>query len=106
MLESAGYVVFQAPNGAAALEFLAVNAGNIHLVLSDVVMPNVNGQQLAQRIAEQHPGLPVILMSGYGGDDIAQRGLMVGGVPMVQKPFTLESLTRAIRSSLGPSSTD
>jgi two-component system, cell cycle sensor histidine kinase and response regulator CckA len=100
MLESAGYVVFQAPNGAAALEFLATQSNDIDLVLSDVVMPNVNGHQLAQRVSELYPELPVLLMSGYGGDDIAQRGLMISGIALVQKPFTMESLTRSVRTRL------
>ena len=57
-LEAAGYRVYQAPNGAAALQFLATEADQVDLVLTDVVMPNMNGQQLAEAIRQRYPGLP------------------------------------------------
>lgn len=99
-LEAAGYTVYQAPNGSAALQFLSTKAGMIDLVLTDVVMPNVNGRQLAEAMAEQHPGLPVLFMSGYSGDEITRRGLMVLGASFIQKPFTLEALALAVRQRL------
>lgn len=99
-LEAAGYRVFQAPNGTAALQFLASEAGAVDLVLTDVVMPNMNGQQLAEAITQRYPDLPVLFMSGYGGDDIMRRGLLTADAPLVQKPFTLEVLARAVRQRL------
>jgi PAS domain S-box-containing protein len=99
-LEAAGYTVFQAPNGAAALQFLQTEAAAIDLVLTDVVMPNMNGRQLADAIAAKYPKMPILFMSGYGGDDILNRGLMVADAPFVQKPFTLEDLARAVRLRL------
>jgi signal transduction histidine kinase/ActR/RegA family two-component response regulator len=99
-LEAAGYTVYQAPNGAAALQFLATEAAGVDLVLTDVVMPNMNGQQLAEAIMQRYPGLPVLFMSGYGGDDILRRGLMTADAPFVQKPFTLDVLARAVQQRL------
>ena len=99
-LETNGYVVHAAPNGAAALEFLAAHSGQVDLVLSDLVMPNMNGRQLAARIAELYPTLRVLFMSAYTGDEIARRGLAFGDAPFVQKPFTLERLAAAVRSRL------
>ena len=99
-LEAAGYRVYQAPNGAAALQFLATEADEVDLVLTDVVMPNMNGQQLAEAIQQRYPNLPVLFMSGYGGDDILRRGLMTADAPFVQKPFTLDVLARAVQQRL------
>lgn len=99
-LESAGYIVHHAPNGAAALEFLAAHPGEIDLVLTDVVMPNINGRQLAERIAVLYPQLPVMFMTGYAGEDILQRGLLAPETHFVQKPFTIPALTAAVRATL------
>lgn len=99
-LEAAGYTVYQAPNGAAALQFLSTKGGMVDLVLTDVVMPNMNGRQLAEAIAKHHAGLPILFMSGYSGDEISRRGLMVLGASFIQKPFTLEALASAVRQRL------
>jgi CheY-like chemotaxis protein len=99
-LEHLGYVVYQAPNGAAALEFLASSPNEINLVLTDIVMPNMNGRQLADHVSARFPGLPVVFTSGYSGDQIMQRGLRLDGVSFVPKPFTLTALAEAIRTKL------
>jgi FixJ family two-component response regulator len=72
----------------------------VDLVLTDVVMPHINGCELAQRLAEREPGLPVLFMSGYTGDEIMQRGLMLAGAPCIQKPLTQQALTVAVRDRL------
>jgi PAS domain S-box-containing protein len=99
-LAADGYQVSVASNGAAALEFLAAHPGSVDLVLTDIVMPRLNGRELAEKLAELYPGLPVIFMSGYSGDEIKQRGLVLSGVRFVQKPFTRHSLATAVRSVL------
>jgi two-component system cell cycle sensor histidine kinase/response regulator CckA len=99
-LESAGYTVQMAPNGAAAIEFLLAHPGEIDLILTDVVMPNMNGRQLSEHIARTHPELPVLFMTGYPGEDILQRGLIPVGTSYVQKPFTLAALAGAVRTKL------
>jgi two-component system cell cycle sensor histidine kinase/response regulator CckA len=73
VLESQGYIVYQAPNGAAALEFLVTHPGDVDLVLTDIVMPRLNGRELAERLAETAPDLPVLIMSGYTDDEILPR---------------------------------
>jgi two-component system, cell cycle sensor histidine kinase and response regulator CckA len=99
-LLSYGYAVYEAPNGAAALHFLATRLGQIELVLTDIVMPGMTGQDLARSIRSQYPDLPILCMSGYTGDEMTARGIMVQGVPFIQKPFTLAALARAVRQVL------
>lgn len=103
-LEAAGYVVYQAPNGAAALQFLTAGTeGPVDLVLTDVVMPRLNGWQLAEAMATKGLTVPVLFMSGYSGDEIHRRGVSLGNVPLVTKPFTLEALAAAVRKRLDES---
>lgn len=99
-LESSGYVVHSAPNGSSALDFLAMQSELVDLVLTDLVMPNMNGQQLATRIDELYPTVPVLFMSAYTGDEIQRRGLLMNDQAFVQKPFTLERLATAVREQL------
>jgi PAS domain S-box-containing protein len=99
-LEAAGYVVYQAPNGAAALEFLTMQPGAIDLILTDVVMPNMNGVQLAENLMRNGSRIPILFMSAYSGEDIAKRGLSLTGATWVHKPFTLEALAMAVRNRL------
>jgi FixJ family two-component response regulator len=72
----------------------------ISLVLTDVVMPGQNGRQLAERLAELRPGLPVLFTSGYTDGEIQQRGLLQPGAAFIQKPLTPRSLVRAVQKSL------
>jgi CheY-like chemotaxis protein len=76
------------------------NPGSIDLVVSDVVMPEVGGRELAARLARLDPALPVLYMSGYTGEDVVQRGLMDAGAPFQQKPFTPDGLARTVRELL------
>jgi two-component system, cell cycle sensor histidine kinase and response regulator CckA len=99
-LEASGYTVYQAPNGAAGLAFLAAHPGLIDLVLTDIVMPRMNGSELAAKIGQRYPHIPVLFMSGYGGDDILQRGLTLAGAPFIAKPFTPEALAAAVHNRL------
>lgn len=99
-LETSGYVVHSAPNGAAALEFLNAHPDMVQLVLTDLVMPNMNGRQLAAKIEESYSHIPVLFMSAYTGDEIQRRGLLVNNASFVQKPFTLERLASAVRQRL------
>jgi PAS domain S-box-containing protein len=99
-LEEAGYQVLQAPNGAAALDYVLANPGQIDLVLSDVVMPRLNGLELMARLRDQVPRLPVLLMSGYSTDEVNRRGGVDAGVPILSKPITPATLTAAVRHRL------
>jgi two-component system, cell cycle sensor histidine kinase and response regulator CckA len=74
-LQHAGYVVFQAPNGSAALKFLEGHPGQVDLVLTDGVMPRMTGRDLAEAIWARQPGLPILFMSGYSDDEVVRRGV-------------------------------
>ena len=99
-LEEHGYTVLEASDGRAALAELAGAEQTIGLVLSDLVMPRMSGRELGQEIGRRFPGLPVLFMSGYTGEDVRSRGLLEGSAPFVQKPFTPEGLARRVRTLL------
>jgi len=69
-------------------------------VVSDVSMPTMPGRELAQRLTELRPDLPVLFISGYPGADVVQRGLLDPGRPFIQKPFTPEALAEKVRELL------
>jgi PAS domain S-box-containing protein len=100
ILEAYGYRVYQAPTGAAALEFLSKPGTEVDLVVSDIVMPRMSGRELGAKLKEQFPGLPILYMSGYSGAEIRQQGLIEEGAPFLQKPITPDALAIAVRSEL------
>jgi hypothetical protein len=99
-LRDHGYTVIEARNGAQALFYITKHPGTIDLVISDVVMPEMGGRELARRLVEHSPGLPVLFMSGYTGDDVVHRGLLEPGAPFQQKPFTPVGLATKVRAML------
>jgi two-component system cell cycle sensor histidine kinase/response regulator CckA len=99
-LAAQGYAILEAENGAEALEVLARGGSPIDLVLTDVVMPLVNGRELGERLSVERPGLRVLFMSGYTDDDIVRRGLLRPGSPFLQKPFMPGDLSRKVREML------
>jgi two-component system, cell cycle sensor histidine kinase and response regulator CckA len=99
-LAAQGYAILEAENGAEALEVLARGDSPIDLVLTDVVMPLVNGRELGERLSVERPGLRVLFMSGYTDDDIVRRGLLRPGSPFLQKPFMPGDLSRKVREVL------
>jgi PAS domain S-box-containing protein len=99
-LREQGYKVLEARHGVEALRQVREQPRKIDLVISDVVMPELGGRELGQRLAGLQPDLPVLYMSGYTGDDVIQRGLLDPGAPFQQKPFTPESLARKVREML------
>lgn len=102
-LMEAGFTVREAGSGAQALEMLTGN-GRIALVLTDVVMPEMSGKDLAERIEKLIPGTPVLFTSGYTDGEIVRRGLLAPDAAFLQKPFTPEGLVRAVRDRLGAAS--
>jgi PAS domain S-box-containing protein len=100
VLESQGYTVYQAPNGAAALDFVARHPGEVDIVLTDIVMPRMNGRELAEKITERAPGLPVLFMSGYSEEEIGRRGVSILPTELIPKPITPEVLAAAVRARL------
>ncbi len=99
-LEGAGLVVIEAENGRQALDIFALGGEPPKLVLSDVIMPELNGRELSDALADMHPNLPVLFMSGYTGDDVLARSLLPETAPFIQKPFAPEELLARVRGLL------
>jgi CheY-like chemotaxis protein len=100
MLESFGYTVVEANGGAEALEICRQREGDIHLLLTDVVMPGMSGRVLAEQLLPQRPQLKVVYMSGYTGQTVGAHGVLAEGSHFLPKPFTREALGRKIREVL------
>ncbi|MGH9719323.1 MAG: PAS domain-containing protein [Bryobacteraceae bacterium] len=100
MLTRLGYTVIEADCGAAALRVAADHDGSIDLLLTDVVMPGMNGRELATRLTDEHTGIRVLFMSGYTDDAIVHHGVLEREVPFLQKPFTPDALANKIRALL------
>jgi PAS domain S-box-containing protein len=105
-LQSVGYTVVSAASGIDALERAKDFTGTIHLLVTDVVMPELNGPQLAKRIAEERPGIKVIFTSGYASDTLGDRGSLNPAVAFIQKPYRPKALARRIREVLDASTTE
>lgn len=101
ILAGAGYSVFTAADGAAALALLAGHLGPVDLVVSDVIMPTLGGVELAARVREMRPGTAVLLMSGYPGDDLAHHSALPADAHYIGKPFTGNELTTKVREAIG-----
>jgi len=99
-LESNGFRVFAAPDGKRALDLAQQNPGIIDLLLTDVVMPEMNGRALAEHLAQLRPGMKVLYMSGYTDSFIADHGVLGPGMHLINKPFTEEILMRKVREVL------
>jgi two-component system cell cycle sensor histidine kinase/response regulator CckA len=99
-LRDHGYNVVEAANGAQALRYIREHPQVVDLVISDVVMPEIGGREVGQRLATLDPDLPNLYMSGYTGEDVVQRGLLDPGAPFQQKPFTPAGLALKIRQML------
>jgi CheY-like chemotaxis protein len=101
MLEMQGYEVLSAENGKDALSLLKTYEGPLDLLLTDVVMPDMNGKELYERISRAYPDLGTIYMSGYSENVIAYHGVLKPGVNFIQKPFSVNDLAARIREVLG-----
>ncbi|MCG6927162.1 MAG: PAS domain S-box protein [Acidobacteria bacterium] len=99
-LESLGYRVLTCAGPHEALTVAAGHDGPLHLLLTDVVMPEMDGRELAIRLTESRKGLRVLYASGYGEDVIARHGVVEGGVLLLQKPYSLEALAQKVRRAL------
>jgi two-component system, cell cycle sensor histidine kinase and response regulator CckA len=99
-LETRGYRVLEAASGVLALQASQAYDGDIHLLVTDVVMPQLGGRELADRLAVDRPAMRVLFMSGYTDDAIVRHGIKEDGVPFLQKPFTPDVLGRKVREVL------
>ena len=100
MLERFGYDVLDAHRPEEALSIVESHSGPIHLLITDVVMPDMNGKELAAQIRKKHPRIKVLFMSGYTANVIMHRGILKDDVNFLQKPFTVESLIGKARRVL------
>ncbi len=100
MLESLGYKVLAAGTPGEALDQVRTYTGEIHLVLTDVVMPEMNGRELAELLRGVRPGLGCLFASGYTADIIARQGELDEGVVFIQKPFSIQDLAAKVREAL------
>ena len=99
-LSRLGYTVLIAEKGREALEVLEKQEGRVHLLLADVVMPDMNGKDLFERASAKYPTLKVLYMSGYSGTVLSQRGVLEDGVQIIQKPFSVRDLATKVREVL------
>ena len=99
-LEKQGYRVIEAADGAVAMQIVVAHEGVIHLLLTDVIMPGMNGRELAQRVSEIRPNVKVLYMSGYTENVIGHNGTLDVGVRLLQKPFNLRDLKDKVREVL------
>jgi CheY-like chemotaxis protein len=95
-----GYTVLEAGNGTEALALAERHSGPIHLLLTDVIMPQMNGRELSERLKARRPGLKVLFMSGYTDDAVLRRGVVAEDLPFIQKPFTPSALAGKLRTVL------
>jgi len=101
ILRRLGYSVLTAEDGPDALAVLEAHEDRVDLLLTDVVMPEMNGKELYDKLVVQRPDLRVLFMSGYTDEVIAHRGVLDEGTAFIQKPFTMENLGGKIRVVLG-----
>jgi two-component system, cell cycle sensor histidine kinase and response regulator CckA len=95
-----GHTVLEAGDGIEALQLVRRRGGGLDLLLTDVVMPGMNGTELAARVCEEFPSLPVILMSAYAPAGLARVGLGESIVPVLQKPFEPDQLAQLIQLAM------
>ncbi|HET9517624.1 MAG TPA: response regulator [Actinoplanes sp.] len=100
VLTGAGYHVLAAANGEEALAIAESHAGTIEVVLTDVVMPRLNGAELGQALQRTRPETPILYMSGYAAPLMTEQGLLPPGVSVLSKPFTKTQLLDAVRATL------
>ena len=100
ILSAKGYAVVAARSTKEAEQFSEKHTGDIHLVLTDIVMPGTSGRELAKRIAARHPRTRILFMSGYTDNVLAEGGVLEAGLSFLQKPFTPGALVQKVRDVL------
>ncbi|MBA3345739.1 MAG: response regulator [Gemmatimonadales bacterium] len=99
MLTWTGYQALEARHGREALTTIEEYTGPIHLVLTDIKMPGMNGRELGRHVEQRWPGKPILYMSGFASE-VFQGGLLEAGAPFLSKPFTQDDLAAKVRALL------
>jgi two-component system, cell cycle sensor histidine kinase and response regulator CckA len=102
LLLTAGYRVLRAEGGRSALEIYEAHGEPVHLLLTDVVMPDLTGPVVAERLRSRQPNLQVLFISGCHDADLLQRFVTHKGFALLPKPFTVQSLLRGVEDALRP----
>jgi DNA-binding NtrC family response regulator len=100
ILEELGYTVLTAKIPSQALRLVEERPIEIELLITDVVMPEMNGKELSHQLGKLCPGIKTLFMSGYTANVIAHRGVLDKGVNFIQKPFSAESMAQKVRAAL------
>ncbi|MGC9950514.1 MAG: response regulator [Bryobacteraceae bacterium] len=100
VLAGRGYQVLEAVRGEEAIRMAAEHHGSVHLLLTDVVMPEMSGPQVLEQIRARHPNMKVLFMSGYTDEAMVHHGILDSGAPFLQKPFLPDALARKVREVL------
>jgi two-component system, cell cycle sensor histidine kinase and response regulator CckA len=100
MLEKLGYRVLPAVTPSQAIDLAHEHKAEIRLLIADVVMPEMNGRDLAEEVAALNPEVACLFMSGYSGDVIAHHGMLSEEVHFIQKPFSMQDLAAKVRQVL------
>jgi two-component system, cell cycle sensor histidine kinase and response regulator CckA len=100
LLEKQGYTVLAASTPREGMRLAREHSGEIHLLITDVVMPEMNGRELARHVLSLFPRLKCLYMSGYTADVISHHGVLEGGVHFLNKPFSMVELSDKIRETL------
>lgn len=100
MLERLGYTVLTAATPNEAIDMVREFSGHIHLLATDLIMPEMNGRELAEQLAESRPEMKHLFISGYTANIIANQGVLKEGVSFIQKPFSVNELADKVRAAL------
>jgi DNA-binding NtrC family response regulator len=100
VLRDAGYRVLLANGGRNAIEMYEGSTDPIHLLLTDVIMPDLTGPVVAERLRRRDPQLPVLFISGFHDADLVQRFVTSKGFTLLPKPFTMDALLRVVQQSI------
>jgi CheY-like chemotaxis protein len=100
MLERLGYTILAAGTPSEAIRLAGEYSGQIHLLATDVIMPEMNGRELAERLGTSRPEMKCLFMSGYTANIIANQGVLKEGMSFIQKPFSKNELANKVRNAL------
>ena len=99
-LQGLGYSVLEAASGSEAIKIVEADQSEIHLLLTDLIMPGLSGRQLAEQICLKCPSMNVVFMTGYTDDVVVQHKLLQSGSHLLRKPFTRADLARTVRAAI------